>query len=126
MHYYRTYLLIFLYFTAAFRPVVPVWKDAVAHFFNEMEHYARVHQTLGDNHVHHELEKATAEQEESGKRLAPQTDPVPAHWPVYAHCMAHTSPGVLSVYPVLTWGLCSIDLSIQLPPPKAFSFHIQS
>jgi hypothetical protein len=123
MKYYRAYLLIFLYLTAAFRTVIPVWKDTADHFFYEVEHYATVHQTKGHDHVHDEVKKATEDQQESGKRTAVSTEQVSAHWPVFIHCSVQVFPVLLRKYQQVASALSTTFISKHIPPPKQLSSY---
>ena len=50
-----TYILLFCYIFAVFRPITPAVQDFIAHALYESQHLAEIHYENGSYHVHKEL-----------------------------------------------------------------------
>ena len=70
-------------------------KDVVAHTFWGVDHLATVHQHDGDQHVHTEINKAAAQDnEEQNTPTSKASDPVSIHIPANHHYdFRHLSEG---------------------------------
>ena len=102
------------------KPVLPIVKDTVAHILWKAEHLAAVHQHNGNEHVHHEIAKATNEDENSQMPgTSKPADPVAAHiaWQSYFSL----SPLELQKekYGTKTFMFSSLSLNKLYPPPKS-------
>jgi hypothetical protein len=89
------YYFLLLYTIAACKPVLPMIKDVVAHAFWNAKHVATVHQHDGGHHVHTEISKAAAEeQEKKDTSTSKASDPVSIHIPANHHYdFRHLSDG---------------------------------
>lgn len=110
------FYLLLLYLVAVWKPVLPVFKDALAHTFWEAEHKATVHQHNGEEHVHHELQH----EEESDNPATPAkfSDSVSLHLLTSNNYGALCKCTLLATYEQLLAHLTDNDTKVPSPPPK--------
>jgi hypothetical protein len=72
-------LLLVCYAAFLLQPLVPVFKDAVAHMFWYSEHIATVHYENGSYHVHVELKTIEEKTQNTSKSLIKTAEPLTLH-----------------------------------------------
>ena len=110
------FYLLLLYLVALWKPVLPLFNDALAHTFWEAEHKATVHQHNGEEHVHHELQH----EEESDNPATPAkfSDPVSLHLVATNNHSFLCKPICLVQYTPVLSKLLDISSKVPSPPPK--------
>jgi len=114
-----SYILLFCYALALFRPLVPAIADGIAHAFWKMEHMATVHYENGSFHVHKEIKEAAGDEDPSktNKRAAADQGAASHLAPQHSEILAPV------IFPPPCWTVASekipsrISLQIPTPPP---------
>ena len=75
-----TYILLFCYSAAMFKPMMPSIVDFIAHSFINEYHISTVHHSHGEDHVHKEVQKvATEENKTENAPKQKNAEPVSVH-----------------------------------------------
>ncbi|MEO7801990.1 MAG: hypothetical protein ABIR81_08325 [Ginsengibacter sp.] len=111
------YCLLIIYLLAAYKPLLPVITDLLAHTFYEANHVESVHHKHGSNHLQSEIIRAER-QDDKNNILLKFSEPVGLH--LAAH-ISYTFPQSVSkpqYLPSITYNLYTTSLDRNYPPPK--------
>lgn len=113
------YYLLILYSLAVFKPVLPILKDEIAHFFLESYHIATVHQHHGDHHTEAEIAHS-AHEDENDKTPATTkgSEPVSQHIVVNGSFAIQPSFSQLQLYGTNQYTIACLWLDKKYPPPR--------
>lgn len=103
-----TCIVLCAYALMLFKPVLPLFADAMAHTFNESRHLMVVHEEHGNFHVHYETAKATGN---SGKEQSKNAGKITVDDDLFTIAVLAYS------FPVL---------SIHVSPADSYSYHCSS
>lgn len=112
-----TYCLLIIYFLAAYKPIMPVAADLLAHTFWEANHLESVHHQHGSHHLQTEISRAE-KQEDQNNLLIKFSEPGPLHLfteIIYTFKQSVNLPSYISL---VTSDLYHINIDCNYPPPK--------
>lgn len=114
-----TYILLFFYTSAVFKPVVPYILDFIAHSFYHEHHMATVHHSYGKDHVHIEAEKAATEDGNHGEKPKHKDiEPFSVHIVFNTNFTLHNTFSIEENYSFNYLNIAHPFLKINIPPPK--------
>ena|SRR5688572_2251619 len=111
--------LLLIYVAAMCKPILPLVNDFLAHTCWKTEHITTVHHENGKNHLHHELKKASDQNQDANSPAPKSSKSVSVH--ILLQNNYDFLHGIISEQKNLSgaYSLLSTFIEMNTPPPKA-------